>query len=131
MTEVRLIDANALRHKIHCAFSDDLGILEYIDNAPTVEPKPISGIQEKALKVVEILTEEHAINVNERRFLQRAILLEPERPQGEWKLIERNVDSGGNNRYECSECHYKDDHAGSVEVPFCWHCGADMRGTKE
>ena len=37
MPDVRLIDANALRKDIHTSYSDDLGILEHIDNAPTVD----------------------------------------------------------------------------------------------
>ena len=51
-----------------------------------------------------------------------------ERPQGEWILKETDCDDGGNNRYECSNCTYTDIHADSAEVPYCWHCGAYMRG---
>ena len=32
---MRLIDADKLRHVIHCAYSDDLEILEKIDEQPT------------------------------------------------------------------------------------------------
>ena len=32
---MRLIDANKLKHVIHCAYSDDLEILEKIDEQPT------------------------------------------------------------------------------------------------
>ena len=32
---MRLIDADELKHVIHCAYSDDLEILEKIDNQPT------------------------------------------------------------------------------------------------
>lgn len=32
----RLIDADKLKHVIHCAYSDDLEILEKIDEQPTV-----------------------------------------------------------------------------------------------
>ena len=41
MHDVRLIDANALRKDIHTSYSDDLGILEHIDNAPTIEAQPV------------------------------------------------------------------------------------------
>jgi len=41
MPDVRLIDANALRKDIHTSYSDDLGILEHIDNAPTVDAQPV------------------------------------------------------------------------------------------
>lgn len=37
----RLIDADALRHEIHCAYSDDLGILEHIDAQQTVDAVPV------------------------------------------------------------------------------------------
>lgn len=33
---MRLIDADKLKHVIHCAYSDDLDILEKIDEQPTV-----------------------------------------------------------------------------------------------
>lgn len=32
----RLIDADKLKHVVHCAYSDDLEILEKIDEQPTV-----------------------------------------------------------------------------------------------
>lgn len=32
---MRLIDADKLKHVIHCAYSDDLDILEKIDEQPT------------------------------------------------------------------------------------------------
>jgi hypothetical protein len=41
MPDVRLIDANALRKDIHTSYSDDLGILEHIDNAPTIDEQPV------------------------------------------------------------------------------------------
>ena len=48
-----------------------------------------------------------------------------ERPQGEW--IRTGSLGNGNAQYECSNCHYCDEHAETQEVPYCWHCGADMR----
>lgn len=39
--DVRLIDANALRKDIHTSYSDDLGILEHIDNSPTIDAQPV------------------------------------------------------------------------------------------
>lgn len=55
---------------------------------PTVEPEPISGIQEKALKVVETLTEEHAINVIEEGYLRRGILFDGKSAKGEWICLD-------------------------------------------
>ena len=34
----------------------------------------------------------------------------------------------GNKRYTCSVCGASDTHATHKEVPYCWFCGADMRG---
>lgn len=50
-----------------------------------------------------------------------------ERPHGKWILKETDCDDGGNNLYECDNCHHGDTHSGSIEVPYCWHCGAEMR----
>ena len=59
---------------------------QIIDNAPSA--KPISGIQEKALKVVETLTEEHAINILEEGYLRRAILFDGKSAKGEWICLD-------------------------------------------
>lgn len=53
------------------------------------------------------------------------------RPHGEWILLRTNYEDSGNNFYECTNCHYRDIHADSAEVPYCWHCGADMRPEKK
>lgn len=53
------------------------------------------------------------------------------RPTGEWILYENqrqeDVDNG-NYLYICSECGKSDIHAKTQKVPFCWWCGADMKG---
>lgn len=119
MNEVRLIDANVLKEVIkanHYLLSAKnnstdygmftTGIMQAIDNAPTVKTYCYFCGQTEHGKIEE-------------------------RPQGEWILLETDCDDGGNNRYECSECHYSDVHASSAEVPFCWHCGAGMKGGAE
>ena len=48
---------------------------------------------------------------------------------GYWMLYEnQNQDdvSNGNYLYVCSNCNHSDIHAKTVEVPFCWFCGAKM-----
>ncbi|MDD5022012.1 MAG: hypothetical protein PHR82_07820 [Endomicrobiaceae bacterium] len=46
---------------------------------------------------------------------------------GEW--IDTGEDDGnGNYLFHCSSCGYSDAHSKSVEVPYCWHCGARMDG---
>lgn len=63
-------------------------VKQSLKDVPKVEPEPISGIQEKALKVVENLTKEHAININEEGFLRRAILFDGKSAKGEWVCLD-------------------------------------------
>ena len=51
--------------------------------------------------------------------------------KGKWILIRPDEDKAGNGLYECSECGKGDIHAPEVEVPFCWNCGAYMRGGED
>lgn len=37
----------------------------------------------------------------------------------------------GNALYECSNCGHTDLHAETQEVPYCWYCGARMKGEEE
>lgn len=50
-----------------------------------------------------------------------------ENVKGEWIPI-GEPDKDNNQQVECSRCHAGDLHAVGVEVPYCWKCGADMRG---
>lgn len=55
----------------------------------------------------------------------------PERKKGKWILSDeqRREDTDNDNyRYVCSNCLHSDIHAKTQEVPYCWWCGADMRG---
>ena len=48
---------------------------------------------------------------------------------GHWILQEnQNQDdvNNGNYLYICSNCKHSDIHARTVDVPYCWHCGALM-----
>ncbi len=49
---MRLIDADKLKKEIHCAYSDDLEILEKIENQPTAFDV------EKVIEILGILREE-------------------------------------------------------------------------
>lgn len=44
--------------------------------------------------------------------------------QGHW--IKVGCSHYGVSTYECSVCHYTDEHNESREVPYCWQCGARM-----
>ena len=53
----------------------------------------------------------------------------PERPKGKWILSDNQRSEetdNGNYRYICSNCFCSDIHGKSVQVPYCWNCGADM-----
>ena len=50
----RLIDADKLKHAIHCAYSDDLGILENIDEQPTA-----FGVDEVVRRIKDIKDKEY------------------------------------------------------------------------
>ena len=56
---------------------------------------------------------------------------EPERKTGKWILSDNqrqeDIDNG-NYQYFCSNCLRSDVHAKTQNVPYCWWCGADMRG---
>lgn len=53
---MRLIDADKLKHVIHCAYSDDLEILEKIDEQPTAFD--INKIVEQLEALIENKTSE-------------------------------------------------------------------------
>lgn len=117
---MRLIDADELKEALAKNItiwtfnvSYDGILAEIIDNAPTVKTFTLLEIEE-----------------NYRKGLEKGLSeWETERPQGKW--IRTGSLGNGNAHYECSNCHYGDEHAESQEVPYCWHCGADMRGEKK
>ena len=53
---MRLIDADKLKHVIHCAYSDDLEILEKIDNQPTAFDldKVVEQLETKETRATEL-----------------------------------------------------------------------------
>ena len=59
---------------------------------------------------------------------------EPERKKGKWMLCnnQRREDMLNDNyMYTCTNCLHSDLHSKSVVVPYCWYCGADMRGEED
>ena len=58
------------------------------------------------------------------------VTIHVDRPKGHW-ILSQNQDKedtdNGNYRFECSNCGCSDTHSKATEVPYCWHCGADMR----
>ena len=53
-----------------------------------------------------------------------------ERKKGHW-ILRLPADQDNNATWECSVCHAGEVHVPIVEVPFCWKCGADMRGEQD
>ena len=57
-----------------------------------------------------------------------------DRPQGKWLLsdLQSQVDNdNGNYAYVCTNCNHTDIHAKTQKVPYCWWCGARMKGTDD
>lgn len=56
------------------------------------------------------------------------------RPQGKWLLsdLQSQADNdNGNYLYVCTNCNHTDIHAKTQKVPYCWWCGAKMKGAEE
>ena len=51
----------------------------------------------------------------------------PQRKKGKWILV-HEADENGNALYECSVCHKGETHVPTVDVSYCWNCGARMDG---
>ena len=128
MSEIRLIDANALKEAIEQWFVKDKyysnrvrnnipksEVFDIIDNAPTVEPI-------KQCKYCKHCgNEDYCSNCHSDHSLFEYY----ERPQGEWiKMSDRF-----GFYFACNKCGY--DRAKSDNANFCPNCGADMRGGAE
>ena len=65
----------------------------------------------------------------QKETVQAIRMLPSAERHGHWVLCEDqskdDVDNG-NYLYVCSNCNYSDVHAKTVDVPYCWHCGAKM-----
>lgn len=56
-----------------------------------------------------------------------------EERKGKWVYRSITPDEDGNLQANCSVCGAGEKHASSMvgKVPFCWKCGADMRGAED
>ena len=113
MSEVRLIDANALKEQ----FSEIVGeyivseIISIIDNAPTVYTK-----NDCIMKKCTICPHCDNCDVDENGEVHN------ERPKGEWK------DYSDEGYVECPFCGSAttcDDN--KDELHYCWNCGSELR----
>ena len=112
-----------ITHSVRFGKSIFPDIIALIDNAPTVEAVPISDYQKRALELADNLKDKGVINNRERGTLRRAILLEPERPKGEWIKADNLYDTVVCNKCGGIRRDNRIDH-----IAFCNKCGADMRG---
>lgn len=113
MSEVRLIDANALKYKNLAEVNGRLTYVltaEEIDNAPTVDIE--NEVSKQLAKEAREIADE-----NFKYGYEKAKQELEERPQGEW-----------GKHGECPFCSYirkwEDDN-------FCGNCGAEMKGGAE
>lgn len=59
-------------------------------------------------------------------FIDKQPTIEPEVRHGRW-IEETEPDENGNVISMCNQCYCTDEHCKNIKVPYCWHCGADMR----
>jgi len=72
----------------------------------------------------------------DKRDIDKLPTLSPDdvRGVGEWIMLEnqsKEDTDNGNYWYTCSHCSAGDLHAKVQEVPFCWKCGARMKGAED
>jgi len=125
MSEVRLIDANALKDKLMINFSKKpeaqviyRHLIDIVDDCPTVEQEVFISAGDYDLFL-------EGYKQGKKDFA---------RPEGEWIMQLHNCDG---EFYTCSVCGrmirvspYVEDNETLKDYPFC-HCGAEMRGNAE
>ena len=73
-----------------------------------------------------------AIAAMEQRWISAADV--PDRKVGKWILYDiqdKDEIANGNFYYVCSCCGKGDTHAKGAKVPYCWWCGARMKGEED
>ena len=105
-----MIDADKLKEDLFIKFGNQLsnGLLDEIDNAPTIKTFTLLDIEEQY-----------------RKGLEKGLSAwETERPQGEWIIIDKYSDD-----YKCSVCNsYPLERGEYPELSkFCPACGAKMK----
>ena len=93
------------------------GLLNEIQNAPTVELQKIVTIPPELIEKLASCVVDIVGNID----WEKAIEAYKARPQGKW-IYKKPKD------YVCSCCGYSFDND---VAPYCWYCGADMRGGRE
>ena len=101
------------------------GIMEAIDNAPTVIAT--EDAKQKLIKDCQPPTDDWEAYADKLHDIAYKYGYEQaerdlKRPHGKWIP---QTDHDGFTYWKCSECGKRNDFA---ETKFCWDCGADMRG---
>ena len=120
---MRLVDADYLREFVGRFELDTREkILQMIDNAPTITPKPIAMLTFDEGKLREIVGE------LKQELIDGRIYLTDKRSTGHW--IPKVCNFYWYSQFACSECDHE--IICHEKTPnFCQNCGADMRGGKE
>lgn len=149
MSEVRLIDANALRERVNRTIDYavdefdkgyNIGIqkaVELIDNAPTIDAVPMDlheKCMDKAISdYIECqenkITDEDIQNAIKQGYNDGYAMAKAkcERPKGEWEFRKTNADE----HFLYETCNICGAVRHSLHKNFCANCGADMRGGAE
>lgn len=133
---MRLIDSDTLREQIddykyfHSSFqkmtvAEFLTIVhDLIDNTPTVESSlKLDNITEEEIEKFKIIWQ--------RANSKGLLVINEERPQGEWVIDENNVFENYKKCSYCGEGAEWLDGGSQFLSNFCPNCGADMRGDKQ
>ncbi len=111
-------DANEMKAKIYAV----------IQEMPALPERVIQPVH------VHIDTEEILKRIREEYELTDDIVPSADRPQGEWKLSDFQFKADNDNdnySYVCTNCNHTDIHAKTQKVPYCWWCGARMKGADD
>lgn len=88
--------------------------------------------REDAIKVLDDGMNKWYSNMTLRQSMREAINSVPSaEKQGKWIMSDiqcKEDTDNGNYQYICSVCGHGDIHARTQEVPYCWWCGARMKG---
>ena len=108
----RYIDADALRQRMyHEAFETDTDMQKW-DSGCWIRYK----LFENCIESAPTVSPDDVLGV------------------GKWIRQEKshpNCPEDSDYRYECSVCGWSDQHNAKMIVPFCWHCGARMKGAED
>lgn len=131
---IRLDEATDLFRGIDATMTGSF-VADTLESLPTIEVSEdcISREQVRAKLDYISYAEKDPISIA-KRIVDDAPSVLPSRAEGEWLLseLQSQVDNdNGNYVYVCTNCNHTDIHAKTQKVPYCWWCGARMKGAEE